>query len=348
MSRAPRVKGHYLFLPGIVLTVCNACLPIAGRAQSPEFLIREFASAQIKKGVRTIGMGGDGATSGNYALVWRDSSTALIDAGNSRYSNGNTFSFTAVGVTLPRFKNGFVLYAMALSQTAGNVSATLKTPGPGNAAGGYRGDGNNQAVFIKAAMPMGKGFSIGLLLSYEVSQFDLQNDLTSTDNIRYHSRWSPSGGIGLTWQPLKNLLLGCRAVFSNDREYRLDKGGTSAGMNHSQEYRAGIAVVPWPGALLDAGGNIRHRSNSLLNTHSTAIEPNLGIEQNIWKRHFAVRAGLDETSPTAGISLRFSPVVMDIAYVHNLALARLGTVFGDSGNSIIATFIIDFGRYIRK
>jgi hypothetical protein len=36
----------------------------------PETALREFAGGQVKKGVRTIGMGGDGATTGNYALVY--------------------------------------------------------------------------------------------------------------------------------------------------------------------------------------------------------------------------------------------------------------------------------------
>ena len=38
-------------------------------AQSPELSLREFASGQVKKGVRSIGFGGDGATWGNYSLV---------------------------------------------------------------------------------------------------------------------------------------------------------------------------------------------------------------------------------------------------------------------------------------
>lgn len=51
---------------------CSGCLLLlASRSygQSPEFSLREFASGQIKKGVRSIGMGGDGATWGNYSLV---------------------------------------------------------------------------------------------------------------------------------------------------------------------------------------------------------------------------------------------------------------------------------------
>ena len=47
-------------------------------AQSPELTMRDFSSSQIKKGVRSIGFGGDGATWGNYGLVWKDAGTALI------------------------------------------------------------------------------------------------------------------------------------------------------------------------------------------------------------------------------------------------------------------------------
>ena len=67
---------------GVQLAI-TGCLMFTSRSygQNPEFSLREFASGQIKKGVRSIGMGGDGATWGNYSLVWRDSSTALLDAG---------------------------------------------------------------------------------------------------------------------------------------------------------------------------------------------------------------------------------------------------------------------------
>lgn len=100
-----------------------------GYSQSPEFSLREFASGQIKKGVRSIGMGGDRATWGNYSLVWRDSSTALLDVGTNQYTNNNRFGFTAIGVTLPSFKNGITFYAIALSQYATNISTSLKLPG---------------------------------------------------------------------------------------------------------------------------------------------------------------------------------------------------------------------------
>src|ERR1700744_2461511 len=106
-------------------------LALFSYGQNPELSLREFASGQIKKGVRSIGMGGDGATWGNYSLVWKDSSTALLDAGSTQYGNGNKLSFTAAGVTLPSFKNGLTLYAIALSQYASNIATTLKYPGSG-------------------------------------------------------------------------------------------------------------------------------------------------------------------------------------------------------------------------
>jgi hypothetical protein len=316
--------------------------------QSPEFSLREFASGQIKKGVRSIGMGGDGATWGNYSLVWKDSSTALLDAGVNKYANGNNFSFTAVGVTLPAFKNGLTLYAIALSQYASNIATTLKYPGSGEMADPVHGDGNNQSLFVKAAMPLGKAFSVGVLLSYERSQFDAVSDHTAGQYVRYQTGWVPSGGFGVTWQPSKRVLVGFRALFNNDTEKRTDNVTTSTGLNNTQEYRLGMSVGLWQGALIDVGGNIRHRSNQLYNTKGTATEPNIGFEQNLWQRHFAFRFGVDETSGTGGISLRFSPIVIDIAYVHNLAIERVGTIFGPTNNSIISTFLFDFGNFRRN
>src|ERR1035437_2658247 len=88
-------------------------------SQSPELSMRNFASVQIKKGVRAIGMGGNGATWGNYSLIYRDTASALIDGGSTTYTNNNTFSFTAVGVTTPDLWHGLAIYAIAQSQYAG-------------------------------------------------------------------------------------------------------------------------------------------------------------------------------------------------------------------------------------
>ena len=320
---------------------------IATYGQNPELSLREFASGQIKKGVRSIGMGGDGATWGNYALVYRDSSTGLLDIGATVYPNGNRFGFTAVGVTLPPFRNGLTLYAIALSQYATNASTTLKYPGSGGQPDAVHGDGSNQAVFMKMAMPLGKGFSGGLLLSYERSGFDARSDNSAGQYVNYQTRWVPSGGFGITWQPSKRILAGFRALFNNDIERQSDNVGSRSGTNNTQEYRLGISVGLWQGALLDVGGNIRHRSNELYNTDGTATEPNLGFEQTLWHRHFVFRFGLDETSGTGGITLRFSPIIIDVAYVRNLAAARVGPIFGTGSNSILTTLVFDFGNYRR-
>jgi hypothetical protein len=328
--------------------VCLVMLVSYSYGQNPEFSLREFASGQIKKGVRSIGMGGDGATWGNYSLVWKDSSTALLDVGSTQYDNGNKFSFTAVGVTMPRFKNGLTIYTIALSQYASGITTTLKYPGSGGLADAVQGDGNNQSVFVKMAMPLGAGFSAGLLLSYERSQFDAVSEHVAGQYVRYQTGWVPSGGFGVTWQPSKRVLVGFRALFNNDTEKRIDNVGTSSGLNNTQEFRLGLSLGLWQGALVDVGGNVRHKSNQIYNVKGTAVEPNIGFEQNLWRRHVAFRFGVDETSETGGISLRFIPFAMDIAYVHDLAKERVGTVFGNNSNSILSTFVFDFGNFRHK
>ena len=320
------------------------CFCLISVAQSPELSLREFASGQIKKGVRSIGMGGDGATWGNYSLVYKDSCTALFDAGTASYSNGNQFGFTAVGVTLPPFKNGLVLYVIALSQTASNVSTAVRHPGAGGLPDPVHGDGSNQAIFVKTAMPLGKGWSAGLLLSYERSLFDAHSDHSTHDFVNFQTRWVPSGGFGISWQPSRSILVGFRGLFNNDREERADELGAETGANQTQEYRLGVSVLLWQGALADVGGNVRHRSNQLSGTSNTATEPNAGFEQSLWHRHFTFRFGLDETSGTGGVTFRFQPITIDIAYVHNLAMERVGTIFGDTSNSILATAVYNFGK----
>ena len=344
-------KDMQNFRSGIVRLFVSGCcvfLALVSSGQNPEFSLREFASGQIKKGVRSIGMGGDGATWGNYSLVWRDSSTALLDVGETGYDNGNTFSFTAVGVTLPAFTNGLTLYGIALSQYASNISTTLKYPGSGGLADAVHGDGNSQSVFIKAAMPLRHGFSWGALVSYERSQFDAVSDHTVGQYVKYKTGWVPSGGFGVTWQPSRRFLFGFRALFNNDTENRTDNVGTSSGLNTTQEYRLGMSVGLWKGALVDVGGNVRHKYNEIYNAKNTATEPNLGFEQSLWGRKISFRFGVDETSETGGISLRLNPLVIDIAYVHNLALERVGTVFGPRSNSILSTVLFDFGNFRHK
>src|SRR5512140_2752730 len=163
------------------------------QAQSPELSLREFASGQIKKGVRSIGFGGDGATWGNYALVYRDAGGALVDGGLTHFTNGNDFTFTAVGATTPVLWHGLTVYAIALAQHAEHVHLSLSSPGLGPRAHPLIGAGDNQALFSKVAMPLGAGFSAGALLSYELSQFDAATEPGEPDAaaVHYHTHWRP-------------------------------------------------------------------------------------------------------------------------------------------------------------
>jgi hypothetical protein len=317
-------------------------------SQSPELALREFASGQIKKGVRSIGMGGDGATWGNYALVWKDSSTALFDAGKTAYTNGNKFSFTAVGITTPSLWHGLTVYIIALSQNANNILSTLKSPAFGNSATQTIGHGNNQAVFIKSAMPVTQRLSVGILLSYEKSQFNALSVADHSKSVQYYTNWLPSGGFGLSYQVTDRILLGFRGLFNNDEEIRTDNVSSEKGKASSQEYRLGVSAGLWKGALLDAGANWRNTQNAIRNVSTSAVEPNIGFEQALWQRHFSFRFGLDETSETAGITIRFMPLMADIAYVHNLGINRTGDLFGTTSNSIIITLIFNFENYLNK
>ncbi|HXB43049.1 MAG TPA: hypothetical protein VNV85_03295 [Puia sp.] len=332
-------------LPAIFFIFLSLFAAPPSFGQSPEISLREFASGQIKKGVRSIGMGGNGATWGNYALVWKDSSAALLDGGATRYTNNNSFSFTAVGVTTPALWRGLAIYAIALSQYASDISINLKSAGLGSGSVPVHGDGNNQAVFIKAAMPVGNGFSFGLLLSYERSQFSAVSDSSSSNYVRYETRWLPSGGFGIVYQADKRILIGFRALFNQDKEKRTDKLAISEGLNLAQEYRLGVSVNLWNGALIDLGGNLRHRHSEITNTSSSNLEPNIGFEQNILHRHLAFRFGVDETSPTGGFSIKFQPVTFDFAFVNKIGYARIGNLFGTNSNSFIATLIFNYSKF---
>src|ERR1019366_8351826 len=156
----------------------------------PETALREFAGGQVKKGVRTIGMGGDGATTGNYALVYQDAGGALLDQGLVRFRDtGNFFSFTGVGITTPTFWDDAAFYVIALVQTATGVHvwdytapAVSRPPSVGHLA--------DTSVFIKFAKPLGKSWSLGFMGAYELSTATLQpNDGAAP--IDYHTAYLP-------------------------------------------------------------------------------------------------------------------------------------------------------------
>src|SRR5579859_1954077 len=121
---ATQVAIFCLTCTGLAVLSANPCF---GQT-SPELAMRDFSSGQIKKGVRSIGFGGDGATWGNYGLVWKDAGTALLDYGDTSYSNGNDFHFEALGATTPSLWHNLVIYFIAMQETTNNVRANLKLP----------------------------------------------------------------------------------------------------------------------------------------------------------------------------------------------------------------------------
>src|SRR5215467_12890537 len=151
----PPLRGPFL---AAAVLIGLLAVPAVARAQSPELSMREFSSGQIKKGVRSIGFGGDGATWGNYALVYKDADTALFDYGDTHYTNGNDFHFEAVGMTTPTLWHGLAVYAIAMFQNTNNVHFNGRSQGLGASPVPLVGKGSDNALFIKAAMPLGKGF----------------------------------------------------------------------------------------------------------------------------------------------------------------------------------------------
>lgn len=326
--------------------VGSVAVPV--HADSPELSMRDFASGQIKKGVRAIGFGGDGATWGNYALVWKDAGGSLIDYGDSSYSNGNDFHFAALGATSPSLWRRLVVYLIAMKEDTNTLHINLRSPGLGPDSTPVIGHGSDDALFSKIAMPLGHGLSAGVLLAYETSHFDAQSTGTPADSVRYDAKWRPSGGFGLAWQPDKRWLFGFRALLNNDLERRLDPAGTSEGLARSTELRLGGSYSPWAGALLDVGGTQLEKRNAIAQTHTLTHEPNIGFEQALFARRVTLRLGVDETSPTAGLSAKFLPLNIDLAFVRNMARSRVGTLFGDRSNSVLATFTLDYDALLRK
>jgi hypothetical protein len=350
-SRAIAASGRRTQFPwlALLLVVAGTCaFPGQARAQSPELSMREFSSSQIKKGVRSIGFGGDGATWGNYALVWRDADTAIADYGDTHFTNGNNFHFSAVGLTTPPLWHKLAIYVIGMQQDSNNVNFNGKSAGFGPKPVSLTGKGTDHALFSKIAMPLGKGFSAGILLAYETSQFNATPaanlSLTTQQTVRYETQWRPSGGFGLAWQPDKRLLFGFRGLISNDLERRTDPAGAVQGHVHSAEFRLGGSFMPWQGALVDVGGTRLARRNNLAGTNTLVYHGTLGFEQELLNKRLAARFGLDETSPTAGLSFKFSRFKLDSAYVDNMGRSRVGNLFGTRSNSILFTFTVDYSR----
>jgi len=337
--RRIRVSGLAI---AALIVVGTCAFPDQARAQSPELAMREFSSGQIKKGVRSIGFGGDGATWGNYGLVWLDADTVLADFGDTHYTSGNDFHFGAVGLTSPALWHRLAIYGIFMFQGSNDVRLALKSPGLGPGAVPMVGNGSDHAVFVKIAMPVAKGISVGVLLSHETSQFDATAVANPAQTVHYETEWRPSGGFGVAWQPNKKLLFGFRGLFNNDLERRTDPAGLTKGMAHTIEFRLGGSVSPWNGALVDVGGTSVERRNALAGTDRVVYHPNFGFEQALLAKRVGLRFGLDETSPTVGGSLKFGRFKLDAAYVDNMARSRVGNLFGTHSDSFLVTLTFDY------
>jgi hypothetical protein len=312
-----------------------------GASAGPETALREFAGGQVKKGVRTIGMGGDGATTGNYALVYKDAGGALFDEGIVRFKDtGNLFTFSAVGFTTPRFWQDAAFYVIALGQRATDVKVWDLVPSASHPPS--RGDLSDTSVFVKLAKPLSRTWSVGLMGAYELSQATLLPD-SGAPAITFHTSYLPSGGAGLHWHPDEHFQAGVRVILNHDDETREQGAAKKSGFLRSYEYRLGAAYAPWPGTLLDAGAVALDRTNTLEHTTTFVVHPTLGVEQAIVAKRVWARAGLDETTWTTGMSVACKPIKIDLAYLYDLAAARTGDVFGKHNASLIATINLQYG-----
>ena len=340
-----RSEAHHAVTFAALLAVALGFVT-ARAAAGPETALREFAGGQVKKGVRTIGMGGDGATTGNYALVYKDAGGALFDEGVVRFrDNGNLFTFSAVGFTTPHFWDDSAFYVIALGQNATGIHVWDSTPSPAHPPS--RGNLSDTSVFVKFAKPLSKSWSVGLMGAYEMSQaFLTPNDGAAP--IEFRTTYLPSGGFGLHWHPDEHWQAGVRVILNHDNETRTQAGAVKTGFLRSYEYRLGVAYSPWAGTLLDLGGVALDRSNGLEGTSTFDVHPAMGLEQALVRKRVWARAGLDETTWTTGMSVAFKPFKIDLAYLYNLAAARTADVFGTRNVSLIATINFDYAAVLER
>jgi hypothetical protein len=339
LGTAGRLRWAICLWLAVAVSTAFATLDTA-RAQSPELAMRDFSSVQIKKGSRVVGFGGDGATWGNYSLVWNDANTTLVDYADTHFTNGNDFHFEAAGGTTPPLWHQLAIYVIAMSQETNNVKFNASAPGLGSGVP-MTGKGVDEGFFTKIAMPLGNGFSAGIMLAHEVSRFDATS--VAGQLTRWETEWRPSGGFGVTWQSDdKKWLLGFRVILDNDLERRIAPGGVAEGLASSQEYRVGASYAVWQGGLLDIGTTHLEKRDEITGTSFARTFPNLGFEQTLLDSALTFRFGLDETSPTAGITLKYAPWRLDIAYVHDMALGRVGDVFGTTSDSVFLSLTWDY------
>jgi hypothetical protein len=338
MRTAAPSRLCFFFVSGLAVLTAPAT---AGAG--PETALREFAGGQIKKGVRTIGMGGDGATTGNYALVYKDAGGAIFDEGVAHFvDTGNLFTFSAVGFTTPSFWDDAAFYVIALGQTANGVHVWDLTPRSAKRPPST-GNLSDTSVFVKLAKPLGSTVSIGFMGAFELSQATLGPDAGGPP-IEFTTSYLPSGGLGLHWHPGEHWQFGARVILNHDQETRRQGGSVTTGLLRSYEYRLGGAYSPWKGTLVDIGAAALDRSNDVEHTATFVVNPTVGVEQWLVPKRVWARAGLDETTWTTGMSVVLGPIKIDLAYLYNLAAARTADVFGKRNTSLIATIGLDYTK----
>ncbi len=323
----------------LVLLLGLGCCGVA--SAGPETSLREFSSSQIKKGVRVLGMGGDGATWGNYSLNYKDASTALVDYGGTFFSDtGNDIHFVAVGYTTPPFWHDAALYVIAMAEWASDLALNLKSPAFARGAA-FRGEASDEAIFLKFAKPLGHRVSLGFLLGWERSALTAVN---ASGNLSYTTPGLPSAGAGVTWDATRFLLLGFRFLLNNDWETRKDTISNVSGWYHSWEWRLGMSVRVWRGGIFDVGYVGLWRGSAVDGSEKIEHALVAGYEQEVIPRHLTLRVGWNETSPTAGLSARLWRLKLDVAYVYKLGVDRTNGVFGKIDNSVLFSLIFDYAR----
>ncbi|MGH7295263.1 MAG: hypothetical protein ACRELB_10030 [Polyangiaceae bacterium] len=331
--------------------ICPALLGVlALRATAahagPEVGLRAMASEAVESGVRSVGMGGDGATTGNYAASYLAAGSATLLVGAARYTDtGDAFSLFAAQLTTPTFWGGATLSITALSQRTTDARVSDYTP-TSKLQPPSLGDGSDQTALAVLAKPLSRTVSVGVMLSYAQSQMTLL-PLVGTPPIRYETTWLPSGGVGLHWHPSEAWELGARVTLVDDEETRDDASGLRSGLVREYDARLGAGWSPWRGTRFDAGFVARTQGSSVdaslrLPSASFKVFPTAGAEQALVAGRVWARAGLDERTWTTGMSVRARPVTVDLAYVYGLALARVDDLFGRHNASLFASLRFDY------
>ena len=290
-------------------------------------------------------MGGDGATTGNYALVYKDAGGALFDQGIVRFQDtGNLFTFSAVGFTTPTFWNDAAFYVIAAGPAEGPTSGVWDFV-PTASHPPSRGDLADTSVFVKFAKPLSKTWSWGLMGAYELSTATLFPD-SGAPAITYRSSYLPSGGAGIHWHPSPEWQAGVRVILNHDDETRTQGTSSATGLNRSYEYRLGAAYAPWKPRAPSLRRR-RRRAGSIERPRrrektTFEVHPTIGAEQALVPRKVWARAGLDETTWTTGMSVAAKPFKIDVAYLYNLAAARTGDIFGKRNTSLIVTINLSY------